>query len=80
MKFTRENIDELIQYLQGSCNSLDEGIQTILGDYDSTDLSPENCDQIDNEIFLCTGCGWWCEVSEMSEEDDEQVCVECHNE
>lgn len=33
----------------------------------------------DADIFLCTECGWYCEVYEMSEHCDEyeEVCSDC---
>lgn len=81
MKFTRNQIDDLIQYLQGSCDSLSDGIFAVIGeDYSEDDLSLDNLEQIDNEIFLCDVCGWWFEVCEMSESESEQACVECNNE
>lgn len=80
MNFSNKKINELIEYLQGSCDTLDEGVNVILGEeYSSEDLSKQNVEQIDNEIFLCSVCVWWFEVSEMSEEESESTCVECHN-
>lgn len=78
MNFKRDQIEELIQYLQGTCNSLDEGIVEVLGeDYDSMNLSSDNHNQIDNEIFLCETCGWWYELCEESENEDERTCESC---
>ena len=80
MNFTKLQIDELVQYLQGSCETLDEGIITVLGkEYETSDLSNANVHQIDGEIFNCSICGWWFEVAEMSAEESESVCFECHN-
>ena len=77
MSFTREQIEELIQYLQGTCNTLDGGVQTIMGEeYDDMDMSMENHDQLDMEIFLCDDCGWWYERCEECEEDD-GICEAC---
>jgi hypothetical protein len=37
------------------------------------------CDAIDQEVFLCTCCGWWCEQSEAGEDNEggEPQCDEC---
>lgn len=40
------------------------------------DLTTEDHDVIDNNIFLCETCGWWCEISERSENDEEN-CNDC---
>lgn len=80
MKFKNEQIENLIQFLQGSCKTLDEGVIEVLGDeYSASDLSPVNTAQIDEEIFLCEVCGWWFEVYEMSEDENDNVCICCNN-
>lgn len=71
------NINTLVEELQGSCGTLQGACETQGFDYD--DLTADDCLQIDNEIFECTTCGWWCEVCEMSEDQDGQVCVDCNN-
>lgn len=35
---------------------------------------PAFCDYLDNEIFRCSVCEWWCELSEM---ESEGVCSDC---
>jgi hypothetical protein len=68
MNFTTKKISELIEFLQGGCDTLDEGVVAVLGDeYDATDLSIPNLTQIDQDIFLCDTCGWWFEICEESE-------------
>ena len=75
------NVDTIISVLQGTCLSLDEGIRQGLDDTaEEHDLTMENCEQIDNEIFNCATCGWWYEISELHIEADEQVCTNCVNE
>ena len=37
-------------------------------------------DAVDDELFLCSGCGWWCEQSEANaapEDGDGDVCPDC---
>lgn len=63
------DIDALIDSLKGTCGSI--------GDYveDENELTATDYQRIDNEIFCCETCGWWCENSEMS--DTDMVCVDC---
>lgn len=35
------------------------------------------CDTVDNQIFKCCCCDWWCEVHEQSDEHDEPTCEDC---
>jgi formylmethanofuran dehydrogenase subunit E len=35
---------------------------------------------VDNEIFNCDTCGWWCEMSEASDSDQGMVCDGCYDE
>ncbi len=70
---------EFIAYeLMGSCKSLYE----VLEDHDmghaENDIS--FCSEIDSLAFQCTCCGWWYEISEMSIETDEWICLDCESE
>lgn len=75
-KFTKEQIDILIEGLQGTCMSLDEGIGMYLGeDYCSNDLTVDEFEHLQGEIFLCDICGWWYEICDQS--DDGLTCCNC---
>ncbi len=38
------------------------------------------CLELDLLIWLCTGCGWWCEVSEMeADEYEDEYCEDCRD-
>jgi len=76
------NIDEIIEYLQGSCKSLDEAVDTFYPGLDSMDLEDEHYEAIDNALFLCEECGWWCEVGDYAMDQDmeivgENICGDC---
>ena len=74
MDRTHQKTQQLIEYLQGSSNTLNEGVQTIYGDqFDDSDLDENQHEQIDGEIFCCDNCGWWCEVSDRGQE----FCSDC---
>lgn len=76
--FETEEIQKLIEYLQGSSNTLEEGIQAVLGSqYSSDDLTSDDFEQIYGEIFLCDDCGWWCELVDESE-DNPGNCNDCY--
>lgn len=85
IKLTEPQIEELIQTLQGSCMSFDDGIQAVLDTEDFVDsniITTEQHEHIDSEIFNCTTCGWWYEVCEMADNDDESepTCDSCYDE
>ena len=63
-----ELVNELIASLRGTCKS-------IYDFHDEHDLSLEEFQMIDDEIFNCDVCGWWCEISEMG--DEQSVCDDC---
>jgi len=65
-------IDKFIEELLGSCLSLDVALSRF--DMDYSDLTEEHNAAIDNEIFLCSDCDWWCELPEMSEDG---LCESC---
>lgn len=72
------DVSKLIEGLQGTCSTIEdhlpEGMQW-------EDLTSGDHLNIDNEIFLCADCGWWCEVVEMVEMREntsgENVCEDC---
>lgn len=72
------NIDEVIKALQGTCTTIDDHLPEGM---DWNDLTSEDHEAIDNEIFLCAECGWWCELCEQAEDtDDEPKCTDCAGE
>lgn len=58
--------DQLI----GTCDSGTELLE---------ELSQEELEEFDQLAFCCDTCGWWYEISEMSDEADE-VCRTCGDE
>ena len=62
------NIHTLIEDLQGTCHSINDHLPDGM---DEDDLTMDELDHIDQEIFLCAECGWWCEVSESNDKDGE---------
>lgn len=59
-------------------------IGTILGESDYWDVELlfddlDFCREIDQLMFRCDMCGWWCEIGEMAEGDDVQICADCAN-
>lgn len=68
---------EIIHFLTGSCNSLDEALQ-IFEKEELADHQPF-LQYLDDEIFLCDSCSWWCPLDEQNRHD-ELVCCDCHDE
>ena len=69
------DVQKLIDYLQGTCNSLSDGIETIYPGMDDMDLIQEDYDTMDNQIFHCETCGWWCESHEQQESGECEDCA-----
>lgn len=59
------NICKKIEYLKGTTNSLG------LDEFSTAELMV-----LDEEIFECEQCGWWCDKDEESE--NPLVCTECN--
>lgn len=78
MILTNKQIDDIIYFLQGSCKSLDEAIEAItdgeIGSQTAVTNEQELCDRLDNTIFCCDGCGWWCDIGE---ECGDRLCEDC---
>jgi hypothetical protein len=72
MRIPDFNIEDLIENLRGTCSSLD---MSLPDDMSFNDLSIEEIEKIDSEIFECQECNWWYEIIDMSEE--EHICIDC---
>lgn len=57
------------QSLEGTCDALEQ-YATPAECNDGAFLS-----DVDELVFCCDLCGWWCEASERGEEGD--VCLDC---
>lgn len=64
-----ERMDEIVNQLQGTGKSIEEVLNE--GEEQTIELN----DYIDQRIFCCKQCDWWCEQSEMSNED--WICEDC---
>lgn len=66
--------DKIIEAARGTCDSLYQ----ILEQHDAQDLEDHMpfLNYLDQTIFCCEQCNWWCEISEMSEHED-WVCRDC---
>lgn len=75
-EYTPQRLDEIVHSLQGTCQSLEDALSEE-DDEDESDI--QLTDYIDQEIFLCPVCNWWCERSEGNEDpaQDEDVCDDC---
>lgn len=70
-----DRVNEVINALEGSCGCLEDHAT------EEEMRSTEFLAAIDDAIFCCATCGWWCEISELAEDEmGEQVCEDCHEE
>ena len=67
-----------IEAARGTCKSEHEIME-------EEEINLHSCDEeisfwsfVEDQIFLCTSCNWWCEASEHSIlETDEFICEQC---
>lgn len=55
------NVQELIEDLVGTCKTIGDFLPEGM---DENDLTEEDHEAIDERIFNCDTCGWWCERDE----------------
>lgn len=75
MKLPNFDIQTVIDFLQGSTETIDSAIEILYPGMDREDLDQKDLETIDDQIFVCETCGWWCEISERA--DDEEICEDC---
>lgn len=74
MKVLPEKLQELIDTLRGTCAGLAETCEHM--GFMEDDLTQSQLEEIDDQIFCCEGCGWWDEISELSD-TEAQLCRDC---
>lgn len=68
--------DKAAEQLEGTCKSIDK-LQD--DEIDAARNDAVFCARLDELIFECETCNWWCEISEMAEGKD-WICDECSEE
>jgi len=68
------DIDQLISDLSGTCSTIEEHLPEGM---EEDDLTPEDYSAIDDQIFKCATCSWWCEIQEAVDDHGEDVCQDC---
>lgn len=81
MRPEKFDIEEFMNYLRGSCTSLEEAGNQLYGeDFDwISDLTQGELQQLDTEIFQCIECGWWNDKPAEENEWGEWVCTDCYD-
>lgn len=75
--FAKEAAQKVATALSGSCGSISAMLDRY--EYDpALEMDIVFCAELDSEVFCCEQCGWWDELSEMS--DVEHICVDCEGE
>ncbi len=67
--------DKAAEQLQGTA----KGFAELGPEFEQAQNNQIFCNHLDQLVFECEICNWWCEISEMSEKQ-EWVCDECENE
>lgn len=66
-------INQVISRLQGSNSTLEEQAQNL--GFKEKDLTTEELDTLDESLFVCDACSWWCSTEEVVKEST--FCAEC---
>ena len=87
---TQAEIKEIVEDLQGTCKSLDQAICDVVDQRVGNDRIyglegvvnwTQLCSYLDDRLFLCAKCGWWCEAGDYAEHqpdpDNGDICSDC---
>lgn len=77
-KLTDAQVEELSDYLTGTCHSVNEGLIALeldVFDYDDCKVADQLYNW--NGDGRCDICGWWDETTEAR--GDEFICDDCHD-
>lgn len=73
---TAAQMEELCNHLRGSCGTLYGALLSLFG-MEQESLTSLDEAEFDSMLFLCSICGWWCDVEELAENDGDQSCHDC---
>ena len=65
-------IEEITEYLKGTCESLDHVLYIHGLEFD--DLTDSDFSYLDQEIMCCESCNWWVDSYEI---DGNDFCEDC---
>lgn len=84
---THDEMQHVVNYLQGTCMSIEEAFAQLeiegLEDRDSVVNEEEFYAFLDNQIFECGQCGWWCETGDWMDDSHPdwspsvEICSSC---
>lgn len=77
-KITQDQLNQLIENLKGTTSSIDQEASKL--GFEEDDLTMEQFEYIDSEIFLCEECGWWCSIGDLAlgaSNLTDMVCEDC---
>lgn len=77
-KITDDQVDTIIEMLEGTCDTLTGAVQEVTSDnsLSDDDLTEQQRIEIDSQVFRCEDCDWWYEISCDSEESG--TCEDCY--
>lgn len=67
--------DSISDRIIGTCDTLDLVFEEL--GHDELRDCEQLLDMIDEQVFECQSCSWWCEISEMV--DGDYICQDCGN-
>lgn len=93
-RLTDVRINQVIDGLQGTCADMagmfDQIAEFYEFGFEFDDLNTEEemrfCQTLDNALFLCSACGWWCESGDWVDDSmpgwnpNEETCLDCGSE
>ena len=70
-----EKIRKVADFLIGTCKAVDDALCDQFGEgVTLTDINFMLLQELDSITTECDSCGWWCEPSELNED---QICNDC---
>ena len=63
-----ETIEEVIDRLRGTC----------METFEADEYTDDELKYLDENIFECARCGWWCDIDESNDIHGENYCDDCY--
>lgn len=76
---TEAQLEAVVSRLEGQCVLSLEQVLEEMG-LEGMENDADVCTQVDDRVFCCEGCDWWCLAEELNNDGDENLCDECNDE
>lgn len=77
---TKKQVNELADRLLGTPDNLENVVKELF-QVSSSKIDPASLQDVDDRVFECSECGWWCGIHDLADDTGyDLICQDCEDE